>query len=303
MKGIILAGGLGTRLYPLTKYTSKHLLPINDKPMVYYPLSTLMLSGIKEIALVSTGKDLPNYKKLLGDGSQWGINISFIEQTKPRGIADVFLVCEDFIANSPVSLILGDNIFHGNLRLDDVFSDFSEGALIFAYSVNDPQNFGVVVFDEQGEIIDLIEKPDKPISNYAIPGFYIYDENVVNYAKQLVPSPRGELEITDLNKMYFEKKALNLRIMGRGIAWLDTGNIANLQEASVFINSVEKMQSNKIGCPEEIAFRKGYITHQELSNLIEDIPDCEYKNYISKFAEDIQTSQSDFLSNIDKLQP
>ena len=224
MKGIILAGGHGTRLYPLTNVMSKQLLPVYDKPMIYYPLSTLMLGGIKDIAIISTPKDLPNYKLLLGDGSKWGINFTYVEQSKPRGLADAFIVCEEFIGDDDVVLILGDNIFHGNLRLDQIFGEFEGGATIFGYPVKDPERYGILEFDGEGKVIGLEEKPANPKSRYAIPGLYMYDNNVIEYSKGLKPSQRGEIEITDLNLIYLKNRNLNVQIFGRGVEWLDSGN-------------------------------------------------------------------------------
>ena len=253
MKGIILAGGHGTRLYPLTKITSKQLLPIYEKPMIYYPLSTLMLGGIRDIAIISTPRDLPNYESLLGDGRKWGLNLTYVEQAKPRGLADAFIVCKKFIGGSNVSLILGDNIFYGNMKLDQIYDNFKAGALVFGYPVTDPERYGILEFNEDGRVIDIEEKPVKPKSRYAVPGIYLYDNNVVDIAENLSPSPRGELEITDLNREYLKRDTLSVQILGRGVAWLDTGTAESLQDASAFIQSVEKRQSFKIGCPEEIA--------------------------------------------------
>ena len=256
MKGIILAGGSGTRLYPLTNFTSKQLLPIFDKPTVYYPLSTLMLSGIRDIAIVSTPRDLPNYINLLGDGTDWGLTISYFEQKEPKGIAEAFIICEEFIGKSSVTLILGDNIFYGNLRLDDIFGDFKSGSLIFGYSVKNPENFGIINFKKDGTIHSLEEKPTNPKSNFAIPGFYIYDNKVIKYSKELKPSDRGELEITDINKRYLKEGNLRIQIMGRGIAWIDTGTAASLQKAGSFIQSVEEKQKYKISCPFFIRWKR-----------------------------------------------
>ena len=288
MKGIVLAGGHGTRLYPLTNNTSKQLLPIYDKPMIYYPLSTLMLSGIREIALISTPRDLPQYKELLGDGRRLGISIKYYEQTEPRGIADSFIVCKEFIGDSSVSLILGDNIFYGNLRLEELHKNFRKGALIFGYPVKDPERYGIIEFDQSGKVVGIEEKPKIPKSRYAIPGLYIYDNKVVEYAKNLVPSRRGELEITDLNLKYLRKKELRVQILGRGIAWLDTGTSQSLQEASSFVASVEKRQSFKIGCPEEIALRQNFINSKQFKELIDVMPECEYRNYLSEISVELK---------------
>jgi glucose-1-phosphate thymidylyltransferase len=286
-KGIILAGGHGTRLYPLTNNTSKQLLPVFDKPMIYYPISTLMLGGIEEIAIISTPRDLPNYNNLLGDGKKWGIKISYFNQENPRGLADAFIVCKDFIKKDSVSLILGDNIFYGNLRLKELYDNFRGGALIFGYPVQDPERYGIVEFDKDGKAISLEEKPKNPKSRFAIPGLYLYDNRVVNFAENLEPSNRGELEITDLNRKYLEINELDVQLLGRGIAWLDTGTSESLQEASSFIQSVEKRQSYKIGCPEEVALRMGLINASEFNNIITSIPSCEYKNYLIGISEEI----------------
>jgi len=280
MKGIILAGGHGTRLYPLTIFTSKQLLPIYDKPMIYYPLTTLMLGGIREIAIISTPRDLPNYKLLLGDGSKWGLKLSYFEQDKPRGLADAFIVCKDFIGFESVSLILGDNIFYGNMKLNEIYGDFEKGALIFGYSVNDPERYGIIEFNKSGGIVGIEEKPEMPKSRYAVPGLYIYDNRVVNFAENLAPSNRGELEITDLNKKYLEIGELKVEILGRGIAWLDTGTIKSLQNASTFIQAIENRQSYKIGCVEEVATRMDFIDTNQLKALIDKIPNSEYQDYL-----------------------
>lgn len=287
MKGIILAGGKGTRLYPLTQFLSKQLLPVYDKPMVYYPLSTLMLGGIKDIAIISTPHDLPQYQRLLGDGTKWGLNLSYYEQDRPRGLADAFRVCREFIRDENVSLILGDNIFYGNMRLHEIYAEFEKGALIFGYPVKDPKRYGIIEFDAEGNIVGLEEKPKKPRSKYAIPGLYLYDNRVVEFADSLKPSWRGELEITDLNRKYLEIGELRVQILGRGVAWLDTGTPESLQDASAFIHSVEKRQSYKISCPEEIALRMGYIDIKQFNSLIDDMPECEYRNYLIGIGEEI----------------
>ena len=303
MKGIILAGGHGTRLYPLTQITSKQLLPIYEKPMIYYPLSTLMLSGIRDIAIISTPRDLPNYNSLLGDGKKWGLNLTYFEQEKPRGLADAFLVCKNFIGESRVSLILGDNIFYGNMKLDYVYENFKEGALIFGYPVNDPERYGIIEFNDEGEVIDLEEKPVNPKSRYAIPGIYLYDNNVVEIAEKLSPSPRGELEITDLNKEYLKRGALSVQILGRGVAWLDTGTAESLQDASAFIQSVEKRQSFKIGCPEEIALRKEYINLEGFESLIKEMPISNYRDYLEALHQELAYSKGKKELGISYLQP
>ena len=302
MKGIILSGGLGTRLHPLTAYTSKQLLPVYDKPMIYYPLSTLMLSGIREIALISTPKDLPIYRDLLGDGNKLGLEISYFEQPKPKGIAEAFIICEEFIDDSNVSLILGDNIFYGNLRLDEVSKGFDSGALIFGYPVRDPSRFGVIKFSDNGQIEDLVEKPNDFVSNYAIPGFYIYDNKVVEYSKNLKPSDRGELEITDLNRKYLNEGTLNFSLWGRGVAWIDTGTSQSLQEASSFIMAVENRQSYKISCPEEIAFRQGFIGIKKFSKIIKEMPKCDYRLYLSSLLEEFSIANGSFSAKLHDLQ-
>ena len=270
-KGILLAGGSGTRLHPVTKVISKQLLPVYDKPMVYYPLSTLMLAGIRDVMLISTPEDLPNFKKLLQDGSQWGIKISYTEQAKPEGIAQAFLIAEDFIGRDPACLILGDNIFYGG-GLTKILQRASEktlGASIFAYQVKDPERYGVVEFDAQGNCLSIEEKPKHPKSPYAIPGLYFYDNQICQIAKQLRPSTRGELEISDINKAYLEKKQLYVERLGRGYAWLDTGTYDSLLHASNFIYTIEERQGLKVACLEEIAFRMGFIERESLFKLIE----------------------------------
>ncbi len=288
MKGIILAGGHGTRLYPLTNVISKQLLPVYDKPMIYYPLSTLMLGGIKDIAIISTPEDLPFYKSLLGSGSKLGIKFTYVEQSKPRGLADAFLVCEEFIGGEKVVLILGDNIFHGNLRLQKVFDEFNDGATIFGYAVKDPERYGIIEFDANGAIVGLEEKPKNPKSKYAVPGLYLYDNNVIRIAKELKPSLRGELEITDLNKVYLQKGNLNVQIFGRGVAWLDSGTTNSLQDASHFVQAIEARQSYKISCPEEVAARMGFLDSKTYLNLVKEMPSSEYKKYLIDIYDEIQ---------------
>ena len=302
MKGIILAGGLGTRLYPLTKYTSKQLLPVYDKPMIYYPLSTLMLGGIREIAIISTPKDLPLYESLLGDGSNLGLKFTYVEQPEPKGLAEAFILCEDFIGKDSVVLILGDNIFHGNLRLNEIFGEFENGATIFGYAVKDPERYGIIEFDKSGNVVGLEEKPKDPKSRYAIPGLYLYNNSVVQYAKNLLPSERGELEITDLNLEYLKRNMLNVQIFGRGVAWLDSGTAKSLQEASYFVKTIEDRQSYKISCPEEIAVRMSFITTEEYFENICKIPESDYKNYLLLLYEDIKGSNFDKSKAISELQ-
>ncbi len=268
MKGIILAGGSGTRLYPLTMVTSKQLLPVYDKPMIYYPLSTLMLAGIREILLISTPQDLPNFERLLGDGGQYGISLSYKVQPSPDGLAQAFLLGEDFIGGQPCAMVLGDNIFYGNgfgRLLREAANDAGEGkATVFGYYVNDPKRFGIVEFDGEGRVISVEEKPQEPKSNYCITGLYFYDGRVTGYAKQVKPSARGELEITDLNRMYLKDGSLNVKLLGRGFAWLDTGTVDSLAEATDFVQTLQKRQSVEISAPEEIAYMNGWVTKEEL---------------------------------------
>lgn len=281
-KGILLAGGSGTRLYPLTLSVSKQLMPIYDKPMIYYPLSMLLLAGIREIAIISTPHDLPLYKGLLGDGSNWGCTFHYIEQARPEGIAQAFLLAKDFLQDSHVCLVLGDNIFfgHGMIELMENALQRPNGATVFGYHVVDPERYGVVSFDEKRHVTSLEEKPEHPKSNYAVTGLYFYDSQVVDIAKQLQPSPRGELEITDVNNVYLEKEALHVELMGRGIAWLDTGTHDSLLSASTFVQAVETRQGLKVACLEEIAWRKGYIDSAQLHNLAIPLAKSDYGRYL-----------------------
>lgn len=283
MKGLILAGGSGTRLHPVTMGGSKQLLPIYDKPMIYYPLTTLMLGGIRDILLISTPVDLPRFEALLGDGSQWGINLQYAAQKEPEGLAQAFIIGADFIGSSPSSLILGDNVYYGH-ELQNMVKrccEKSSGATVFAYHVQDPERYGVVEFDENDRAVSLQEKPLKPRSNYAVTGLYFYDNNVVGLAKSLKPSSRGELEITDINKIYLEHGQLSVEIMGRGFAWLDTGTHDSLLDASQFVATLEKRQGLKIACPEEIAWRSGYISDSELLLQAEKFKKTGYGQYLS----------------------
>jgi glucose-1-phosphate thymidylyltransferase len=281
MKGIILAGGAGSRLYPLTLVASKQLQPVYDKPMVYYPLTTLMASGVREFCLISTPHDLPRFKQLLGDGKAWGISIEYREQAKPAGIAQAFLIAESFIGKDEVTLILGDNIFFGGDAFPRAYADFKGGAIIFGYYVRDPERYGVVEFDAQGRAVSIEEKPKAPKSSYAVPGVYIYDNEVVNIAKNLKPSPRGELEITDVNVEYLRRGQLKVVRLSRGFAWLDAGTSTSLHEASAYVQTIEKRQGIKIGCPEEAALRRDFLSTKQFEALLAQMPNCEYRDYLN----------------------
>ena len=289
-KGIILAGGAGSRLYPLSKVASKQLMPIYDKPMIYYPLSTIMMAGIREVLIISTPHDLPRFRDLLGDGSDLGIEISYTVQEKPEGIAQAFILGREFIDQKPVCLILGDNIFYGKYNFLESIHNFSSGALVYGYYVKDPERYGVVEFDQSGQAISLEEKPQHPKSHFAVPGLYVYDHQVADLAAAMQPSARGELEITDLNRIYLEKNELNVRKIGRGVAWLDTGTHQSLLEASHFIGTLEQRQGLKFGCLEEVAWRMGFIDQDGLKMALQKMPNSPYRDYL----EDILREEREF---------
>ena len=290
MKGIILAGGSGTRLYPITKGISKQLIPVYDKPMIYYPLSTLMLAGIKDILIISTPEYTPLFKQLLGDGSEWGISLTYKIQEKPNGLAEAFILGADFIGNDSVCLILGDNIYYGSglSKLVQEAAEKTDGATVFGYHVNDPERFGVVDFDSNMKALSIEEKPEDPKSNYAVTGLYFYDNTVVEKAKNLKPSDRGELEITDINKLYLDEGKLDVKLMGRGYAWLDTGTHDSMMEAASFIATIQKRQNLKVACLEEIAYRMGYISKEKLVELAQPMKKNDYGQYLLRLAKEQQ---------------
>jgi len=281
-KGIVLAGGAGSRLYPLTLVASKQLQPVYDKPMIYYPLATLLLAGIRDVLIISTPQDTPRFRDLLGDGRRWGVSLRYKVQPEPKGIAQAFLVGEEFIGSDPVCLILGDNIFYGKLGLDRIAESFSGGAMVFGYPVHDPERYGVVEFDKSGKVLSLEEKPSTPRSNYAVPGLYLYDGKVTDITRNLKPSARGELEITDVNLEYLKRGELRVEKLGRGIAWLDTGTHTSLLEASHFIGTLEARQGLKIACLEEIAYLKGFIDKAMFEKVIAETPRSGYREYLER---------------------
>ena len=296
MKGILLAGGTGTRLYPLSRIFCKQLLPVYDKPMICYPLSILMLGGIREICIISTPKDLPRFEDFLGSGAELGLQFTYIVQERPEGIAQAFLLAEDFIGGDAVALILGDNVFYGDYFYREAgfahaLDRFENGALIFGYYVSNPEAFGVIEFDRSYRVLSIEEKPEQPKSNYAVPGLYVYDAEVVDICRALEPSDRGELEITDVNRAYLDRGALRVDRLGRGIAWLDTGTPASLQEANAFIEAIEKRQGLKIACPEEIAYDQGFIGRAQFQALIEALPQCDYRQYLERMLQQSESAQ------------
>lgn len=296
MKGILMAGGTGSRLYPLSLITNKQLQPVYDKPMVYYPLTVLIASGIREICLIATPEDMPRFQHLLGNGGQWGIHLEYRVQPKPEGIAQAFLIAADFIANGPVCLILGDNLFFGGDALPRALAEFRLGAHIFAYHVTNPENYGVVEFDVQGQARSLEEKPSHPRSNFAVPGVYLFDHQVTEIAQNLKPSARGELEITDVNGEYLHRGQLRVTRLSRGFAWLDAGTSSSLFDAAAFVQTIEKRQGIKLGCPEEAALRRGFLTLDQFEKLTQAMPPCEYRDYLCGIAADFRRVESQDLS-------
>ena len=288
MKGIVLAGGTGSRLYPLTQVASKQLQPVYDKPMVYYPLTVLIASGIREFCLISTPQDIPRFQQLLGDGKRWGITIEYREQAKPEGIAQAFLIAESFIGQDPVTLILGDNIFFGGDAFPRAFADFKSGATVFAYHVTDPERYGVVEFGIDGKALSIEEKPEHPRSNYAVPGVYIYDNDVLAITRAMKPSPRGELEITDINREYLRRGTLHVQRLSRGTAWLDAGTSTSLHDASAYVQTIEKRQGIKLGCPEEASLHRGFLSIEEFESVVAAMPKCEYRDYLSGVAVEVR---------------
>ena len=291
MKGIILAGGAGSRLYPLTLVASKQLQPVYDKPMIYHPLTTLIEGGIREICLISTPHDLPRFQQLLGDGSRMGISIEYREQAKPEGIAQAFLIAESFIGDDAVALILGDNIFYGNHGFGESFRDFTSGATIFGYHVHDPERYGVVEFDTKGVAISIEEKPEHPKSHYAVPGIYIYDNDVIEITKRSQPSKRGELEITAVNVEYLSQGKLSVKKLSRGFAWLDAGTSSSLHDASAYVQTIETRTGIKIGCPEEASYRSGFLSIDQLAEIVEDMSICEYRSYLANVIQEANRAQ------------
>lgn len=290
MKGIILAGGTGSRLYPLTLVASKQLQPVYDKPMIYHPLTTLIEGGIREICLISTPHDLPRFQQLLGDGSRMGVSIEYREQPRPEGIAQAFLIAESFIGGDAVALILGDNIFYGNHGFGESLRDFTSGAMIFGYHVHDPERYGVVEFDAAGKAISIEEKPECPKSHYAVPGIYIYDNDVIEIAKRSQPSRRGELEITAVNVEYLNRGKLRVEKLSRGFAWLDAGTSSSLHEASAYVQTIETRTGIKIGCPEEASYRRGFLNIDQLAEIVEDMSICEYRSYLTNVIQEASRS-------------
>lgn len=288
MRGIILAGGAGTRLYPMTLVASKQLQPVFDKPMIYYPLATLLENGVREVCLISTPVDLPRFEQLLGDGSRWGATIEYRAQSEPRGIAEALLIGESFLAGGACALILGDNIFYGGRELAAAFAAFQSGATIFGYRVSDPERYGVVEIGGDGRAISIEEKPHTPRSSFAIPGLYLYDSECSDIARRLTRSARGELEISDVNRVYLERGRLSVFKLSRGFAWLDAGTSSSLHDTSAYVQTIERRQGIKIGCPEEIAFRRGYISADDFRSLVETMPRCEYRDYLAEIVRDFE---------------